>query len=55
MNTYFKLEANIFLAKCETPYNKGDIIEMTTQRGKTHERIRRKSQAKGGILGELRK
>lgn len=39
MNTYFKIEANVFLAKCETPHNKGDIIEMTTQRGKTHEVI----------------
>lgn len=39
MNVYYKLEANVFLAKCETPYNKGDIIEVTTKRGATHQMI----------------
>ena len=39
MNTYAKYCPNVFVAKCEQEYQKGDIIEMTTKYGKTHECI----------------
>jgi hypothetical protein len=39
MNTYVKYCPNVFVAKCEQEYQKGDTIEMTTKYGKTHECI----------------
>ena len=39
MNTYSKYCANVFLAKCEQKYNRGDIILVTTQNGKENESI----------------
>lgn len=37
MNTYVKYQPNVFLAKCEEEYEKGDIIEVTTKYGKNNE------------------
>jgi len=37
MNTYAKFCANVFVAKCEEEYEKGDIIEVTTKYGKENE------------------
>ena len=37
MNTYSKYCPNVFLAKCEESYQKGDIIEVTTKYGQSHE------------------
>lgn len=34
MNTYAKYCPNVFLAKCEEQYQKGDIITVTTKYGK---------------------
>lgn len=39
MNTYHKYVPNVFLAKCESSYNRGDIIEVTTKHGKINECI----------------
>mgnify|MGYP001003135318 CR=1 FL=1 len=39
MNTYAKYCPNVFVAKCEQEHQKGDIIEMTTKYGKSHECI----------------
>lgn len=39
MNTYHKYAPNVFLAKCEQSYNKGDIATLTTARGKENEVI----------------
>jgi hypothetical protein len=39
MNTYSKYCPNVFVAKCEEKHEKGDIIEMTTKYGQTHEAI----------------
>lgn len=39
MNTYTKYCPNVFVAKCEQEYKKGDIIEMTTKYGQTHDAI----------------
>lgn len=36
-NTYSKYCPNVFLAKCEQKYNRGDIIEVTTKYGKANE------------------
>lgn len=33
MNTYYKFAANVFIAKCEEEYQKGDTIQVTTKRG----------------------
>lgn len=38
-NTYVKYCANVFLAKCTKPYNKGDCIEIETKYGKINEHI----------------
>lgn len=39
MNTYFKFEPNVFLAKCPEPHQKGDIIPVTTKYGKENDSI----------------
>ena len=39
MNTYSKYCPNVFLAKCEEPHQKGDIIAVTTKYGKENESI----------------
>lgn len=39
MNTYAKYTANVFLAKCDQEYQKGDVIEVTTKYGKENESI----------------
>lgn len=36
MNTYSKFVPNVFLAKCTERHEKGDVIEMSTKYGKTH-------------------
>ena len=33
MNTYYKFAPNVYLAKCEQEYQKGDTIQVTTKRG----------------------
>ena len=38
-NTYKKYCPNVFVAQCEQKHEKGDIIEMTTKHGQTHEAI----------------
>lgn len=37
MNTYAKFAANVFVAKCDSEHQKGDVIEVETKHGKTHE------------------
>ena len=37
MNTYTKYCPNVFVAACDEQHGRGDIIEMTTSRGKTHD------------------
>lgn len=39
MNTYVKAMPNVFLAKCEDPHEKGEVISVTTKHGKEHECI----------------
>lgn len=39
MNVYYKFCPNVFLAKCEEKYEKGDVIEVTTKYGKENESI----------------
>lgn len=39
MNTYYKFQPNVFLAKCTERYEKGDTITLTTKRGKENEHI----------------
>jgi len=39
MNTYSKFAPNVFLAKCEEAYKKGDIINVQTKYGKENESI----------------
>ncbi len=39
MNTYKKYCPNVFVAKCEEEYQKGDVIEVTTKYGKINECI----------------
>lgn len=39
MNTYLKFAPNVFVAKCENQCNKGEIIELTTKYGQTHDCI----------------
>lgn len=39
MNIYFKYCPNVFVAKCETTYNRGDIIQVTTKYGKENDHI----------------
>ncbi len=39
MNTYKKYCPNVFVAQCEEKYKKGDIIKVTTKRGKENEHI----------------
>ena len=38
MNTYTKFAANVFVAKCTEMHQKGDVIELETKHGRTHER-----------------
>ncbi len=38
-NTYSKYCPNVFLAKCEQEYNKGDVIPVTTKHGKENDCI----------------
>lgn len=37
MNTYIKYCPNVYLAACDDPHERGDIIEVETKHGKTHE------------------
>jgi hypothetical protein len=37
MNTYIKYCPNVFIAKCAAPHEKGEIIEMATRYGDSHE------------------
>ena len=37
MNTYTKFAANVFVAKCTEMHQKGDVIELETKHGRTHE------------------
>lgn len=39
MNTYKKYCASVFVAECDTQHEKGEIIELTTKRGKINEHI----------------
>jgi hypothetical protein len=39
MNTYYKFASNVFLAKCEQQYQKGETILVTTKHGKENESI----------------
>jgi len=39
MNIYSKYAPNVFLAKCEEPYEKGDVIDVETRYGKINESI----------------
>ena len=39
MNTYKKYCPNVFVARCEQQYNKGDLIKVTTKYGKENEHI----------------
>lgn len=39
MNSYYKFAPNVFLAKCEEHYKKGDTINVTTKYGKENESI----------------
>ncbi len=39
MNTYKKFCPNVYVALCDAPHEKGDVIEMTTKYGKTHDAI----------------
>ena len=39
MNTYSKFCPNVFVAKCEQQFEKGDIIEVTTKYGKINESV----------------
>ena len=39
MNVYSKFCPNVFLAKCEEKYEKGEVIEVTTKYGKKNECI----------------
>lgn len=39
MNTYSKYVPNVFLAKCDEQHQKGDIIEMSTKYGNSHDCI----------------
>lgn len=39
MNTYSKFVPNVFLAKCDDEYEKGDVVTIETKYGKEHECI----------------
>ena len=39
MNTYFKFCPNVYIAKCETEYQKGDVIIVTSKHGKEYEHV----------------
>lgn len=39
MNTYVKFAPNVFIAKCEEQYEKGEVIDVTTKYGKENECI----------------
>lgn len=39
MNSYFKYLPNVFLAKCDSPHEKGECISVTTKYGKENECI----------------
>jgi|GEM_PF-4988918 hypothetical protein len=39
MNTYYKFVPNVFLAKCEEKYERGEEILVTTKYGKENESI----------------
>ena len=39
MNTYYKYCPNVYIAKCTEPHEKGEIIPVTTQRGKENDSI----------------
>ncbi len=39
MNTYAKYCPNVFVAKCEEPHEKGEIISVTTKYGKENEHL----------------
>lgn len=37
MNTYSKFCPNVWLAKCDSPHAKGEVVNLTTKRGKDNE------------------
>ena len=39
MNTYYKFAPNVYLAKCEQEYQKGDTIQVSTKRGSENDCI----------------
>ncbi|MEG1334595.1 MAG: DUF3560 domain-containing protein [Bacteroides sp.] len=39
MNVYYKFAPNVFLAKCTEKHEKGEVIDVTTRRGKENESI----------------
>lgn len=39
MNTYYKYCPNVYIARCTEPHEKGEIIPVTTQRGKENDSI----------------
>lgn len=39
MNTYKKFAANVFVAECDAPHGKGEIITLTTKHGAEHDCI----------------
>lgn len=39
MNTYYKFAPNVFLAKCTESHEKGEVIPVTTKRGKENDSI----------------
>lgn len=48
MNIYFKYCPNVFVAKCDTTYNRGDVIQVTTKYGKENDHIVFNLVAEGG-------
>ena len=48
MNTYVKFAPNVFVAKCNEQYEKGEVIDVTTKYGKENECIVFNLVGKGG-------
>lgn len=40
MNTYAKFCPNVYVAKCDTQHEKGDVIEVETKYGKTNRHVK---------------
>lgn len=52
-NTYYKYCANVFLAKCEQQYKKGDVISVENKYGKENEHIIKMAILKESIVTHL--